>query len=138
MEPYYLAIITAILWGTVAFLEKVGLSSVEPMTAYIVRSSGVFIGVIIIVLFTSNLSAVGRMGIKSICCLVLAGLLAGFIAQVIFFKAIKTGEISKIVPITSSAPLFTFLFGCIFLGEEVTFSKVMGMLLILGGLMLLR
>ncbi|MCZ7623087.1 MAG: EamA family transporter [Candidatus Kuenenia sp.] len=124
MAPYYLAIITAILWGTVAFLEKVGLSSVEPMTAYIVRSSGVVIGVIIIVLFTSNLSAVGRMGIKSICCLVLAGLLAGFIAQVIFFKAIKTGEISKVVPITSSAPLFTFFLVVFFWERRLPFPKL--------------
>lgn len=78
------------------------------------------------------------MGVKSIFFLIFAGILAGVVAQLVFYKALKMGEISRVIPITSCYPLFTFLLGWIFLGEEVTLSKVAGMLLILGGILLLK
>ncbi|MDR4509370.1 MAG: EamA family transporter [Candidatus Brocadiaceae bacterium] len=138
MDPFFLALLTALIWGFVPFLEKIGLSSVEPSTAYIVRSFGVFLGVGIVLILTPGFSSIGKIGIRSVSLLILAGILAGFVAQLVFFKAIKTGEISRVVPITSCAPLFAFIFGWIFLGEAITFSKIMGMLLILGGLLLLK
>lgn len=138
MEVFFLALLTAFIWGFVPFLEKLGLSSVEPTAAYLVRSSGVFLGVIITLFFTPHLSSLGKMGMKPVFFLVLAGILAGFVAQVVFYKALKTGEISRIVPITCCAPVFTFILGWLFLGEEVTLSKVLGMVFILGGLLLLK
>lgn len=138
MESFFLALLTAFIWGFVPFLEKVGLSSVEPTAAYLVRCSGVFLGVVILIAFTPQVPSSGRMGIKSIFFLVLAGVLAGFVAQVIFYKALKMGEISRIIPITSCYPLFTFFLGWIFLGEEITVSKIIGMLLILGGILFLK
>jgi transporter family protein len=138
MEAFFLALLTAFIWGFVPFLEKVGLTSVEPTAAYLVRCSGVFLGVVIIIAFTPQFPSFGKMGIKSIFFLVLAGVLAGFVAQVVFYKALKAGEISRIIPITSCYPLFTFLLGWIFLDEEVTLSKLIGMLLILGGILLLK
>lgn len=138
MEAFLFALLTAFIWGFVPFLEKMGLSSAEPTAAYLVRCSGVFLGFVIIFFFTPNISSIGKMGIKSIFFLVLSGILAGFVAQLVFYKALKTGEISRVIPITSCYPLFTFILGWIFLGEEVTLSKVMGMLLILGGIFLLK
>lgn len=138
MEAFLLALLTALIWGFVPFLEKVGLSSVHPTAAYLVRSSGVFLGVVAVIAFTPHASSLGKVGIKSIIFLVLAGILAGFVAQIVFYKALKLGEISRIVPIASCSPLFTFLLGWLFLGEEVTVSKAIGILFVLGGLFLLR
>ncbi len=138
MEAFSLALLTAFIWGFVPFLEKVGLSSVEPTAAYLVRCSGVFLGVVILIAFTPQFPSFGKMGIKSVFFLVLAGVLAGVVAQLIFYKALKAGDISMIIPITSCYPLFTFLLGWIFLGEEITLSKVVGMFLILGGILLLK
>ena len=138
MEAFLLALLTALIWGFVPFLEKVGLSSVHPTAAYLIRSSGVFLGVVIVVAFTPHASSLGKVGVKSITLLVLAGILAGFVAQIVFYKALKLGEISRIIPIVNCSPLFTFLLGWLFLGEEVTVSKAIGILLVLGGLFLLR
>lgn len=138
MEAFFLALLTAFIWGFVPFLEKVGLSSVEPTAAYLVRCSGVFLGVVMIIAFTPQFPSFGKMGIKSIFFLVLAGILAGVVAQLVFYKALKTGDISRIIPVTSCYPLFSFLLGWIFLGEVITLSKVIGMLLILGGILLLK
>jgi len=138
MEAYLLALLAAFIWGFVPFLEKVGLSSVHPTAAYLIRSSGVFLGVVAVVTFTPHASSLGKVGIKSIVFLVLAGVLAGFVAQIVFYKALKAGEISRIVPIASCAPLFTFFLGWLFLGEEVTLSRAIGILFVFGGLFLLR
>ncbi|MBV6518820.1 MAG: hypothetical protein DCC43_01975 [Candidatus Brocadia sp.] len=138
MEAFFLALLTAFIWGFVPFLEKVGLSSVEPTAAYLVRCSGVFLGVVILIAFTPQFPSFGKMGIKAIFFLVLAGILAGVVAQLVFYKALKTGEISKIIPVTCCYPVFSFLLGWIFLGEEITLSKAVGVLLILGGILLLK
>ena len=94
MEAFLLALITAFIWGFVPFLEKIGLSSVEPTAAYLVRCSGVVIGAVMVICFYSPFPSIGKMGIKPIFFLVLAGVLAGFVAQLVFYKALKTGEIS--------------------------------------------
>lgn len=138
MEAFFLALLTAFIWGFVPFLEKIGLSSVEPTAAYLVRCSGVFLGVVILIAFTPQFPSFGKMGIKAAFFLVLAGILAGVVAQLVFYKALKTGEISMVIPVTCCYPLFSFLLGWLFLGEEITLSKVVGMLLILGGILLLK
>jgi transporter family protein len=138
MEAFFLALLTAFIWGFVPFLEKIGLTSVEPTAAYLVRCSGVIIGAVMVICFYNPFPSIGKMGVKSVFFLVLAGILAGFVAQLVFYKALKTGEISRIIPITSCYPLFTFLLGWMFLGEDVTLSKAIGMLLILGGIFLLK
>ncbi len=138
MEAFILALLTAFIWGFVPFLEKVGLASVDPTAAYLVRCTGIFLGIGILISFTPQFPSFAGMGMKSVFFLVLAGILAGVVAQLVFYKALKLGEISKIIPITSCYPLFSFLLGWIFLGEEVTLAKVLGMLLILGGILLLK
>src|SRR3990167_6920676 len=131
MEAFLFALLTAFIWGFVPFLEKIGLSSVEPTAAYLVRCSGVVIGVVMVICFYSPFPSIGKMGFKPIFFLVLAGVLAGFVAQLVFYRALKTGEISRIIPVTSCYPLFTFVLGWIFLGEQITPSKLVGILLIL-------
>ncbi|MEK7290918.1 MAG: EamA family transporter [Planctomycetota bacterium] len=138
MEAFFLALLTAFIWGFVPFLEKLGLSSVEPTAAYVIRCSGVMLGATIIICFYSQFSSIGKMGFKSVFFLVLAGILAGFVAQLVFYRALKIGEISRIIPVTSCYPLFTFVLGWIFLGEQITPSKLVGILLILGGILLLK
>ncbi|MCF6153587.1 MAG: hypothetical protein E3K38_15145 [Candidatus Kuenenia stuttgartiensis] len=138
MEAFFLALLAAFIWGSVPFLEKIGLSTVEPTAAYLIRCFGVLIGVVITISFTPTFPSLEKIGMKSIVLLVLAGILAGFVAQMVFYKALKTGDISKIVPITSCYPLFTFILGWIFLDEKITISRAIGVLLILTGIFLLK
>lgn len=68
-------------------------------------------------------------------------LVAGFLwvlALWLFFKALKEGEASRIVPITgSSVPLWTLLLAFVFLGEQMTGLQFVSVgLLIVGGSLL--
>jgi transporter family protein len=138
MESFLFALLAAFIAGFAPFLEKLGLSSVEPTAAYLIRCSAIILGAIIVITFTPSLVSMEKMETKSIFFLFLSGFLTGFVGQLVFYKALKLGEVSRIIPITSCYPLFTFIFSWIFLGEAITLYKVLGMLLILMGILLLR
>ena len=60
------------------------------------------------------------------------------VALWLFFRALKSGESSRVVPVAGSAvPLFTFIFAWLFLGEALNGLHVLAVvLLILGGALL--
>jgi uncharacterized membrane protein len=67
--------------------------------------------------------------------------LAGFfhiVALWLFFRALKSGESSRVVPVAgSTVPLFTFIFALMFLGETLSGRHVLAvLLLIIGGALL--
>ncbi len=70
--------------------------------------------------------------------IMLGGFMASIIGQIFFYNALKIGEVSKVVPIAATYPLIAFLFGVIFLGESFTFTKGIGIALLMAGLFLLR
>ena len=70
--------------------------------------------------------------------LMLAGILASFVAQMTFYKALKIGEVSKVAPISGTYYLISFVLGIFILGESITASKIAGMILIVAGAWLLR
>lgn len=60
------------------------------------------------------------------------------VALWLFFRALKSGEPSRVVPVAGSAvPLFTFMFAWLFLGEALSGRHVLAvLLLIIGGALL--
>jgi len=54
-----------------------------------------------------------------------------------FFNAIAQGEASKVVVITSLYPVITAILAFIFLKETISFSKLLGILLCLAGIIIL-
>lgn len=139
MNGFYWAVLTAFIWGLVPILEKLGLAKIDPLSGLLLRSSGVLIGAAVLVMVKSeHLSAVLKADWKTIFFLVFGGLLASFIGQICFYRALRGGEVSKVVPIAGAYPLVSFLTGIIFLSEAITLPKLVGVLLILAGIVLLR
>lgn len=139
MKSFYLAIITAIVWGITPILEKLGLAKIEPLAGVIIRSFGVIAGMLVLALFNTNLVRMAlKADMKTIFLLVAGGIMASVIGQILFYTALKEGEASKLVPIAGMYPLVSFLLGLIFLGEAFTLSKGFGMAFVLLGVFLLR
>jgi drug/metabolite transporter (DMT)-like permease len=70
--------------------------------------------------------------------LILAGLFFGLFEMFLFY-ALKIGEISKVIPVTQSSLVFGVLIGIIFMGEKKNLiRKIIGMLIIVGGIILLN
>ncbi|MGH7830186.1 MAG: DMT family transporter, partial [Candidatus Binatia bacterium] len=69
--------------------------------------------------------------------LALLGAVLNFWTMLGFFWALRIGRLSLMGPLHMSYPLFVFLLGTLFLGEQVTVSLVLSALAILGGIIIL-
>lgn len=65
------------------------------------------------------------------------GAAAVITALFMFFVALSSGEASKVVPISAGYPAVTLILAAIFLSEAVTVAKVLGVLLVVGGVVVL-
>jgi transporter family protein len=62
----------------------------------------------------------------------------GAVALVCFYVAVGSGyDVGTIVAISGSYPAITVVLAAVFLGDALTMSKVVGVVLVLGGLVLL-
>ncbi|MCM8756766.1 MAG: EamA family transporter, partial [Candidatus Omnitrophica bacterium] len=109
MAGFWWALIAALIWGLVPLIEKLGLGRVDPILGLFYRCVGVSIGLIFLLIFILKPSQIKSIDLKSSLLLISGGLLASFIGQIAFYKALKTGDISKIVPIAGSYPFISFI-----------------------------
>ena len=137
---FFWAILTALIWGIVPVLEKIGLAKINPSAGLLVRCCGVIVGAGILLFFRFNslkdqLSAITP---QALIFLLLGGFLASFVGQLCFYRALKTGSASAVVPIAAAYPLVSFVLALIFLGERFTFLKLLGVSFVLFGITLLN
>lgn len=139
MKSFYFALMTAIVWGIVPILEKMGLTRIAPLAGILVRSCGVIIGVSILALFNNNaLKSALKAEPRTLLFLMLGGFMASILGQIFFYNALKAGEASKVVPVAGIYPLVSFLLGIVFLGESFTAMKLAGVTFVILGLFFLR
>ncbi len=138
MNAFWLAVVTACIWGVVPILEKAGLSKTDPMVALFYRCLGVIVGLLLLSLFIVRPEQIRSVNAKSIFLLVLAGFLASFVAQITFYYGLKLGEVSRVVPISSTYHLIAVMLGILIFKEGVTLAKIVGASLIFAGAWLLK
>ena len=68
--------------------------------------------------------------------LVFSGFAAAFIASLFWMAAMTKFEITKAYPFMSLAPAFVFFLGVGLLGEEFTWGKLIGLILIMLGIII--
>lgn len=93
---------------------------------------------LIILLARGDIRELAKVDLKSVAFISLEGIFASLIGHFAYYYALKLGEVSKIVPITSAFPIITVLIAVIFLAEKITIFKGSGILLIIAGIVLLR
>lgn len=139
MKPYIFALLTAGIWGVAPVLEKLGLARMEPASAILIRVTGVIFGALVLIIFRIQILKQALLAdTKTFLLLFCGGLLASFVGQIFFYRALKEGEASQIVPLAATYPLISFLLGLIFLQEKLTLAKGIGVFLVISGVMLLK
>ncbi|QHN08185.1 EamA family transporter [Methanothermobacter sp. THM-2] len=58
--------------------------------------------------------------------------------QLFYYYALKSGEASIVVPVVAAFPVFTLIVAAFLLGERVTAAKAIGLLMVVGGVVLIR
>ena len=67
---------------------------------------------------------------------IFSGFFSAFIASVFWLKAMTKLDITKAYPFMSLAPVMVFLFGILFLGEQFSWGKVIGLIFIAIGVII--
>ncbi len=138
MTSFYWALLAAFVWGIVPILEKVGLVNISPMAGLFYRCTGVFLGLMVLIFFMIRPEEIRSVDVRSAVLVAAGGFLASFVAQIFFYNALKSGNVSSVVPISGSYPLVAFLLGMLLLGESVSVQKILGVLLITAGIWMIR
>ena len=137
MNPFLWALLAALIWGITSVIEKFVLGRVEPIPGLFYRCLGVIIGIIILATLMLKPSQIKAVDSRSAVLLMFAGFLGSFVAFIAFYKGLKAGELSLVVPVAGSFYLIAFVLGIFLFKETVTFVKLLGVFLITVGVWLL-
>ena len=121
-----LAMGSAFFAGITAILAKCGIRKTDSTVATAVRTIVVLAMSFLMVLLVGSLPAIGTISWKSWLFLILSGLSTGA-SWLCYFRALQLGDVNKVVPIDKSSTILTMLLAMLFLGESITWLKVLCM-----------
>jgi len=140
MNAFGWALLASFCWGFAPLLEKAGLrGNTDPAVGVFVRSIGVIAGAL--AFLPVLLRGTGRFSdvtTRSWILLCLGGFMASIVGQLCFYRALKAGDVSRVVPVGASYPVTACFLGILLLHEPVTVAKSVGILLVVSGTFLLR
>lgn len=135
MWKYY-ALLSAIFAALTAVLAKVGVKDINGNLATAIRTSVVLFLAWGIVFFSGHLKDVKELSKVNLVFLILSGLATG-LSWIFYFKALETGDVSKVAPIDKLSIVFVMVLAFIFLKEPIDIKIIAGGTLILAGTIVL-
>lgn len=126
------AVAAAFFAGVTSILAKIGIKNTDSFVATAIRTVVVFTFAWVIVLFVGSFHEIFSLSTKTFFYLILSGLATGA-SWICFFHALQLGEVNKVTPIDKSSTILTIIFAFVFLKEEVTFFKIICVILIAVG-----
>ncbi|OIO40599.1 MAG: hypothetical protein AUJ75_00010 [Candidatus Omnitrophica bacterium CG1_02_49_10] len=133
-----LSILAALAWGFAPALAKTGLYKVDPLMGVALRTIAVAVVLIFAMAFSGKAADIAKLDMKSVAFIISEGLLAGLLGQWLYYKALKSWEASKVVPIAGSYPMIAAIVAILILGERITIEKGLGVALVVLGIFFLR
>lgn len=131
MWKYY-ALLSALFAACTAILAKIGVRNINGNLATAIRTAVVLVMTWGIVLFTGQLKGIKELSRYNILFLVLSGLATG-LSWICYFKALETGDVSRVAPIDKFSIVITILLSFLILKEPVDLKVIIGGALIVAG-----
>ena len=129
---FLFALLSSVFAALTSILAKVGIEGVNSNLATAVRTVVVVIMAWVVVFMTHTQSGLPDIGRKSWIFLILSGLATGA-SWICYYKALQMGEASKGVPVDKFSIVLTVILAFLFLHEQITIKKLIGILLITAG-----
>jgi len=126
------ALASALFAGIMSILAKIGIKNTDSNLATALRTIVVVIFAWLMVFVVGSQYTIRAIDTKSLVFLVLSGFATGA-SWLCYFKALQIGDVNKVVPVDKSSTVLTMLLSFIILGEEITWVKVVAMILIGAG-----
>ena len=130
------ALLSAVFAAATAILAKIGIKGISGNLATAVRTCIVLLLAWGIVLFSGQLKETKELTRSNLIFLVLSGVATG-LSWIFYFKALETGNVSKVAPIDKLSVVLVMIFSFIFLGETMDLKTILGGLLIAAGAFIL-
>jgi transporter family protein len=126
------ASLSAVFASLTSILGKVGIDGVESNLGTAIRTIVVLVMAWIIVFLTKKQNTIKQINIKSWIFLGLSGMATGA-SWICYYRALKDGLASVVVPIDKLSILLTILFSYVFLKEKLSKKAILGLILIVAG-----
>ncbi|NLW78909.1 MAG: EamA family transporter [Ruminococcaceae bacterium] len=126
------ALASALFAGIMSILAKIGIKNTDATLATALRTVVVVVFAWLMVFVAGAQNTLADIGVQSLVFLVLSGLATGA-SWLCYFKALQMGDVNKVVPVDKSGTVLTMLLSFLFLGEGLTWLKVVAMVLIGAG-----
>ena len=130
------AVGSAFFAGLTSILAKCGLRDIDSTLATALRTIVVLIFIWAIVLATGSSSDIGSIDGRTWTFLILSGFCTGA-SWLCYYKALKLGDVNKVVPIDKSSTVITIILATVLLGESLSVPGAIGIVLIGVGTMLM-
>lgn len=126
---FLFAILSAVFAALTSILAKIGIEGVNSNLATAIRTVVVVIMSWGMVFLTNAQGGISQISKKSWIFLILSGLATGA-SWLCYYRALQTGEASKVVPIDKLSVVITLILAFVFLHEEFTARSLIGCVLI--------
>ena len=130
------ALLSAIFAALTSILAKVGIDGVNSNLATAIRTVVVVAMAWGMVFLTNAQSGIAEISKKSWIFLILSGFATGA-SWLCYYKALRVGEASKVVPIDKLSVVITLILAFIFLHEEFNAKSLIGCMLITAGTLIM-
>ncbi len=127
---------SAFFAGITSILAKCGIQKTDSDVATAIRTGVVLLFSWLMVLITGTWTEITKIDGKTLLFLVLSGLATGA-SWLCYYRALQNGDVNKVVPIDKSSTVFTIILALIFLGEGLTWEKVVSVILIGAGTLMM-
>ncbi|MGN0230275.1 MAG: EamA family transporter [Muribaculaceae bacterium] len=135
MWKFY-ALLSTFFAALTAIFAKVGVRDIDPNLATAIRTTVILVITWGIVAFSNNFSGLKAISSHSWLFLVISGIATG-LSWLFYFKALQTGDVSRVAPIDKLSVVITIFLAFVFLREQITLRVLIAALLITTGSILL-
>ena len=132
----FFAILSAVFAALTSILAKVGIEGVNSNLATAIRTVVVVFMSWGMVFLTHAQTGLASISKRSWIFLILSGLATGA-SWLCYYRALQTGEASKVVPIDKMSVVITLVLAFLFLHEEFSVKSLVGCILIAVGTLLM-
>ena len=130
------ALLSAFFAALTSILAKIGLQNINSNLAVAIRTVVVLIMAWAIVFFSGKHNEIINIGQKNFLFLILSGIATG-LSWLFYYRALQTGEASKVIPIDKFSLVFGMVMAFVVLKETMTIKVIIGGILITVGTFIL-
>lgn len=131
MWKYY-ALLSAFFAALTAIFAKIGVRNINSNLATAIRTTFILLLTWGIVYFSGKVGEIKDISRYTWCFLLLSGLATGM-SWLFYFKAMQSGDVSRVASVDKLSVVITIMLAFVFLKEPVSIKVVVGALLITAG-----